>query len=211
MNRNLFACVGVLLLASASGCAMCNNSQDNAFAAYGGKWQRGDLYHGRVASLFDPAGATVMSAQTDAAAAEQSKGKETEGEPVRSVLTPESDAQLLDESSQDVTLLEDDGIDLDAPPTDSEPAEATLSDTQPEGVTTSLETESDAAPVMNSSPAMNASPAMDAESENAPSPSLDQLPDILGELGIGPGASDSEEPSTDDGLPPLLLPPSKDQ
>lgn len=38
-----------------TGCAMCCATYDYAYAGHGGKWQRGDLFHGRVASPFsDP-------------------------------------------------------------------------------------------------------------------------------------------------------------
>ncbi|NND96303.1 MAG: hypothetical protein HKN47_03110 [Pirellulaceae bacterium] len=47
----LFA-VGIL-----SGCRLCDTSEDLAYPAYGGAWQRTVRDSGRVGSLFDPAGA----------------------------------------------------------------------------------------------------------------------------------------------------------
>ena len=41
--------------AAASGCAMCCSPYDDAYSAYGGKWQRADMYNGRVGSAFHPA------------------------------------------------------------------------------------------------------------------------------------------------------------
>ena len=45
--------------AAASGCAMCCSPYDDAYSAYGGKWQRADMYNGRVGSAFHPAQAGV--------------------------------------------------------------------------------------------------------------------------------------------------------
>lgn len=42
------------LLAVSSGCAMCQNCDDEAYAAYGGAWERNDRCYGRVGSAFTP-------------------------------------------------------------------------------------------------------------------------------------------------------------
>ena len=55
MKRLLACLVGLAILSSALGCAMCKNPYDCEFAAYGGVHQRTDQRRGRVASLFDPA------------------------------------------------------------------------------------------------------------------------------------------------------------
>ena len=57
MKRTL-GILSSLLLAAAScgGCAMCNNSWDEAYNAYGGAVERQDQFHGRVGSILsDPA------------------------------------------------------------------------------------------------------------------------------------------------------------
>ncbi|MDA7950411.1 MAG: hypothetical protein MPJ24_02900 [Pirellulaceae bacterium] len=41
-----------LILVSSSGCAMCCSPYDDAYSAYGGSVERGDLYYGRVNSHF---------------------------------------------------------------------------------------------------------------------------------------------------------------
>lgn len=49
---------GMLLaaLTSMGGCRICASCEENAYAAYGGAWQRTTRENGRVGSLFDPAG-----------------------------------------------------------------------------------------------------------------------------------------------------------
>ena len=42
----------VTLLLAVSGCAMCSTCDDDTYAAFGGKWQRVDMTHGRVGSAF---------------------------------------------------------------------------------------------------------------------------------------------------------------
>lgn len=42
----------------ATGCAVCASPYDDAYSAFGGKWER-DQDHGRVASAFSPAGFRV--------------------------------------------------------------------------------------------------------------------------------------------------------
>jgi hypothetical protein len=49
----------VMIFATCSGCAMCDNSLDDAFGAYGGRWQRTEQFSGRVASVIDPAGVNL--------------------------------------------------------------------------------------------------------------------------------------------------------
>ena len=44
------------MLTVGSGCRLCCDLEDQAYSAYGGKWQRTDRDHGRVGSLFEPAG-----------------------------------------------------------------------------------------------------------------------------------------------------------
>lgn len=54
--KRLFALAFVVAAgASAAGCAMCCAPYDDAYNAYGGRWQRGDMYQGRVGSAFHPA------------------------------------------------------------------------------------------------------------------------------------------------------------
>lgn len=54
--KRCFALASVIVVvASATGCAMCCSPYDDAYNAYGGKWQRADMYNGRVGSAFHPA------------------------------------------------------------------------------------------------------------------------------------------------------------
>lgn len=43
-------------LVASSGCTLCCTPYDDARSYYGGKWQDVDPYHGRLGSIFDPAG-----------------------------------------------------------------------------------------------------------------------------------------------------------
>ncbi len=52
-----FVVMGLVLLVPNVGCRLCCNSEDLAYPAYGGAWQRTRRDDGRVGSLYDPAGA----------------------------------------------------------------------------------------------------------------------------------------------------------
>lgn len=54
MRRVYWFCACLSLL-STYGCAICASPHDCKYAAYGGKRERADHVHGRVASVFDPA------------------------------------------------------------------------------------------------------------------------------------------------------------
>lgn len=55
MNRWRYLLSGLCLMAALSGCAMCDNTWDDAYNAYGGALDRQDRFHGRVGSvLSDP-------------------------------------------------------------------------------------------------------------------------------------------------------------
>lgn len=58
-----FSLLTILALAFIqTGCAMCCGTYDEAYAGYGGLYERSDLFHGRVASPFsDPNAAYVYS------------------------------------------------------------------------------------------------------------------------------------------------------
>ena len=57
--------IGLLLIAAVastgSGCRLCCDSEDIAYGAYGGVWERTNRDSGRVGSLFDAGGARVSS------------------------------------------------------------------------------------------------------------------------------------------------------
>ena len=53
------AFAGLLML---GGCRICESTDDCAYPAYGGSWQRTIPNHGRVGSIFAPAGAKVAGA-----------------------------------------------------------------------------------------------------------------------------------------------------
>ncbi len=61
MKKTLFGLLLLLALSAANGCAMCCTPYDDDYAAFGGRWQRTDMRHGRVGSAFDP-GATMTTA-----------------------------------------------------------------------------------------------------------------------------------------------------
>ncbi len=76
MTRAFFALLLLAALSSTSGCAICCTPYDYAYPAYGGRWQRADMYHGRVGSAFEPAEA----APYDSAEAGPAPSTETEWE-----------------------------------------------------------------------------------------------------------------------------------
>ena len=53
--RSICGWVLILGFAPCMGCAMCDSSYDNHYAAYGGLFERLDREHGRVGSVFAPA------------------------------------------------------------------------------------------------------------------------------------------------------------
>lgn len=55
MKRYFALASVIVVVASATGCAMCCSPYDDAYSAYGGKWKRTDMYNGRVGSAFHPA------------------------------------------------------------------------------------------------------------------------------------------------------------
>ena len=220
MNRNLFACVGVLLLAAASGCAMCDNSQDCTYGAYGGKWQRHDPCCGRVGSLFDPAGARAMPQQAQMAPSQQPDSarrsvlKPEDGEPldapsedIELLDEPSEDGEPLDEPWQDIELLDEPSEDVDATelppvevdgvPSGSEPVEAAPLDLGPLDAAMGIGPE-------------NAVPA-DAEPAGSDTEPSDQLPDFLEELGIKREPIEPLQPLDAGGLPPLVPSPDTDR
>ena len=58
MLRSLIA-LALLVAVSmlGGGCAMCTTPHDHDYPTYGGSWERIDRTHGRVGSVFEPAGA----------------------------------------------------------------------------------------------------------------------------------------------------------
>ena len=53
MKTLLSMLAAAALMASAGGCAMCQSSFDDQYAAYGGSQPRADMTYGRVGSRFD--------------------------------------------------------------------------------------------------------------------------------------------------------------
>ncbi len=51
----------LFVLMPSGGCRLCLDSEDLAYPAYGGAWQRTRREEGRVGSLFDPAGARAAT------------------------------------------------------------------------------------------------------------------------------------------------------
>lgn len=88
MRSKQFVWVAMLVLAGTTGCAMCDNAQDWSYAAFGGKWQRDNPTSGRVASLFDPAGAQIV---------EQGSPMEAEPAPESTEEAEESAKPLVEE------------------------------------------------------------------------------------------------------------------
>lgn len=59
--RYAFFLLIITMLAGLAGCAICCSPYDYAYPAYGGKWQRQQMNHGRVGSVLAPAGDFVAA------------------------------------------------------------------------------------------------------------------------------------------------------
>lgn len=60
MGKSPYCAAAILLaLLCCGGCSMCHPCELETYSAYGGRWQRTDRAHGRVGSVFAPAGALV--------------------------------------------------------------------------------------------------------------------------------------------------------
>ena len=66
-GTSMFRTIRLLLLIGLlplwAGCAMCSSCDDYSYGAFGGRWQRDDYVHGRVGSVFEPAGSFVVTDQ----------------------------------------------------------------------------------------------------------------------------------------------------
>jgi hypothetical protein len=91
MKRYVFACSLIALLAAATGCATCGSPFDYSYAAYGGKWQRGDSDEGRVGSALDPAEVT---------SAEEDTGIAFQGEPTPADASTQPPTEGVEATSQ---------------------------------------------------------------------------------------------------------------
>jgi hypothetical protein len=60
MLRKLFGLALLCLLPTWLGCALCCGTDDYNYAAYGGRWERHDMTHGRVGSVFAEAGVKTV-------------------------------------------------------------------------------------------------------------------------------------------------------
>ena len=62
VSRTIFGLLlTTALVTTSSGCRLCCDSEDVAYGAYGGAWERTHRDSGRVGSLFDPGGARVSN------------------------------------------------------------------------------------------------------------------------------------------------------
>lgn len=107
-----FLALGLLSIALLGGCRICRSCEDVAYPAYGGSWQRTVRDSGRVASLFDPAGAkgsALVSREAPIEADEQNR---------RARDPDEFDPEAADEEKRDESLdadeKKDEGLE-DAP------------------------------------------------------------------------------------------------
>jgi len=92
MNRAALAVI-LTLVGLSSGCSMCCGPMDYAYPTHGGKWERADRYHGRVASAFYDASAGQI---TDEVVVEDGVMEETvvEGEMVEEVIVEEGETVI---------------------------------------------------------------------------------------------------------------------
>lgn len=78
MVRKLFALAVLGLVSSSLGCAMCCSTDDPNYGAYGGRWQRHDMSHGRVGSAFNDAGFDALAEGEEESAEEPASPAEAE-------------------------------------------------------------------------------------------------------------------------------------
>lgn len=192
MTSNRFLWVAILVLAGLTGCAMCDNSQDGTYPAFGGKWQRDNPSSGRVGSLFDPAGVRVtdgvVPTEAEPTLAEAEAAETIEGAaPSESVEPSEGTGpkEAAEEARESV---------LD------EPAEQGAS-SMDEAETTQPERAEGASPVEPAERAKSAKPAKASADDDALIPGL-QLPAMPFEM---PKTEAPKKDSTNL-LPPLDLP-----
>jgi hypothetical protein len=185
MDRIYFRYVVVLVMATSAGCAMCDSSQDGAYGAFGGRWQRTDPFCGRVGSVIDPAGVDTKGAQSVASMDEEKTDNDSQSV-LRRESTDRQGSEPMDDLDSDVILIEE------AP---NEPPEAMGADESAVGgIAPNAQTESTADPASGS-----------------PLPE-DGIPDLFKDLGIDPDSSATSEAvdntsppvDTDGGLPSLF-------
>jgi hypothetical protein len=189
MTSNRFLGVAMLVLAGLTGCAMCDNSQDGTYPAFGGKWQRDNPVSGRVGSLFDPAGVQVTDQVT------LSEAEPTLAEPETAEATEETSP------AEDAAPTEG-GAPSEAPEESPKQAPESTLDKPLEQNPPSMQKAETAEPetAENAKPAERAKPAADRD---APDAGL-QLPAMPFET---PQKEEPKEGGTNL-LPPLELPPA---
>lgn len=70
----------MMLALSSVGCSICCTPHYDMFPAYGGAWERTNRTHGRVGSVFEPAGARMVAAPQDYEDVEETPPAATETE-----------------------------------------------------------------------------------------------------------------------------------
>lgn len=83
--------MGATLLMASSGCSMCKNPYDCAYAAFGGSRPRVDRVHGRVSSRFHDAGPAYEVPPEPTDVASQYADNMASGE----VLKPSNDVEIM--------------------------------------------------------------------------------------------------------------------
>ncbi len=103
-------CAGLLPL---TGCRICGDCEDLAYAAYGGSWQRTSRYEGRVGSVFDSAGGKgAVLVDRDKPPSQDELQRKTQDVPPN-LFGPDSDEPGFEK--------EEPRSDSDQPPIDSSP------------------------------------------------------------------------------------------
>ncbi|QDV12268.1 hypothetical protein CA51_21500 [Rosistilla oblonga] len=62
--RGLVICTALIGLTLLGGCRICGSEDDCAYPAFGGSWERTNRNHGRVGSVFAPAGHKVAGGES---------------------------------------------------------------------------------------------------------------------------------------------------
>ena len=105
--KRLMSLLALSLISTNVACTLCSDCDDYSYGAFGGRWERTDLTHGRVGSAFSPAGPIAV------------EGESTQWQ--------ESDSAVPELADPEMEELEKPSIDGEQPPAEEE--EGTLLDT----------------------------------------------------------------------------------
>jgi hypothetical protein len=107
MGKNILPVLACILVGlTSTGCTMCGQCDLDSYGAYGGRWHRTDRDHGRVGSLFIPAGAQVPYDETAPAGGEGEGGPDDNSMPSPTPQPTPLDDESNSEPATETALLD---------------------------------------------------------------------------------------------------------